>query len=87
MDEFVLSLNTVFLQTIEHLDSVGCSGNLLDVPAVMVDEEKRTAYAAGALPCGAAGLIANRPMRVLMLPLEHRARIEPFLKKLKGIRL
>ncbi|MFO7708070.1 MAG: hypothetical protein R6V84_07835 [Desulfobacterales bacterium] len=87
VDEFVLSLNTVFLQTIEHLDSDGCSGNLLDVLAVMADEPKQAAYAAGALTCSAAGLIANRPIRVLMLPPEHRARIEPFLRKLREIRV
>ncbi|MCU0558609.1 MAG: hypothetical protein MUD16_00245 [Desulfobacterales bacterium] len=87
VEEFALSLNTVCLQTIEHLDSDGCSGNLLDVLAVMDDERKRAAYAAGTLACGAAGLIGNRPMRVLMLPPEHRARMEPFLRKLREIRV
>ena len=87
VEEFVVSLNTVFLQTIEHLDSDGCSGNLLDVLAVMADEAKRRAYAAGAPACSADGLIANRPMRVLMLPPEHRAQAEPFLKKLRQIRV
>lgn len=87
VEEFVLSLNTVFLQTIEHLDADGCSGNLQDMLAVMADDEKRAAYAAGALPCTAAGLIANRPMRILMLPPEHRAQAEPFLKKFREIRV
>jgi hypothetical protein len=87
VEEFVVSLNTVFLQTIEHLDADGCSGNLLDVLAVMADEKRRSAYAAGALPCTGGGLIANRPLRVLMLPPEHRAQAEPYLRKLREIRV
>ena len=87
VDEVVLSLNTVFLQTIEHIDGDGCSGNLLDVLAVMLDAEKRGAYTAGTLPCTGTGLIANQPLRVLMLPPEHRVHIEPFLRKLREIRV
>ncbi len=87
VEEFVLSLNTVFLQTIEHLDADGCGGNLLDVLAVMADEEARKAYAGGTLACAGAGLISNRPMKVLMLPPEHRSRIDPFLRKLREIRV
>ena len=87
VEEFVLSLNTVFLQTIEHLDADGCSGNLLDVLAVMAVAEKKGAYAAGALECTGNGLIANHPLRTLMLPVEHRARMEPILAQLRGIRV
>jgi hypothetical protein len=87
VEEFVLSLNTVFLQTIEHLDADGCSGNLLDVLAVMAVSEKRDRYAAGALNCTENGLIANHPLRTLMLPAEHRARMEPILDRLRGIRV
>jgi hypothetical protein len=87
VEEFVLSLNTVFLQTIEHLDADGCSGNLLDVLAVMAVSEKRDTYAAGALDCTENGLVANHPLRTLMLPVEHRARMEPILAQLRGIRV
>ena len=31
IDDFTASVNTVFLQVIEHLDAEGCSGNLIDV--------------------------------------------------------
>ena len=87
VEEFVLSVNTVFLQTIEHVDAEGCSGNLLDVLGVLANEEKRRAYAEGSLHCTANGLIANRPMQVLMLPPEHRERIEPILSQLRAIRV
>ena len=87
VDEAVLAVNTLFFQTVEHVDADGCSGNLLDVLDVLAREEKRTAYADGALHCTGNGLIANRPMKVLMLPPEQRERIEPILSKLRAIRI
>jgi hypothetical protein len=87
VDEAVLAVNTLFLQTVEHVDADGCSGNLLDVLGVMASEERRTAYAAGRLQCTGNGLIANRPMKVLMLPAEQQETIEPILRKLRGIRV
>jgi Fe-S-cluster containining protein len=87
VDEFMIGVNTVFLQTIEHLDDNGCSGNLLDVLAVLGDEGQRTAYAEDRLHCTGCGLAANRPLTVLMVPPEHRARMAPVLKNLRGVRV
>jgi hypothetical protein len=87
VSEEVLAVNTLFLQTIEHLDADGCSGNLLDLLELLASEEKRASYAAGSLHCTGNGLIANHPMKVLMLPPEHRANIDPVLSKLKAIRV
>lgn len=87
VEDFVLSVNTLFLQTIEHVDADGCSGNLLDVLEVLASEEKRAAWAEGRLLCTENGLIANRPMPVLMVPPEHRGRIEPILRQLRAIRV
>lgn len=87
VDEVTLAVNTLFLQAVEHVDADGCSGNLLDVLEVLASAEKRTAYAEGRLHCTGNGLIANRPMQVLMLPPEQRERIEPILSKLRAIRI
>jgi hypothetical protein len=87
VEDFLLSVNTVFLQTIEHLDAGGCSGNLIDVLGVFGAAEKRAAYAEGRLHCTGNGLIANRPLTVLMVPPEHRARIGPILQELRSIRM
>jgi hypothetical protein len=83
----VLAVNTLFLQTIEHLDADGCSGNMLDVLAVLASAKERASYAAGCLHCTGNGLIANRPMTVLMLPPAHRQAIDPIMKKLREIRV
>lgn len=87
MSEAVVAVNTVFLQTFEHVDADGCSGNLLDVLAVLADEETRANYAGGGLHCSGNGLIANRPLKVLMVPPDYRRQIEPILQRLREIRV
>ena len=87
IDDFVLSVNTVFLQTIEHLDMGGCTGNLLDVLAVMATKLNQQAYADGKLRCQAAGLIANQPLKILMIPPEHLTKMESILQSLRNIRI
>jgi len=86
MDEFVLSVNTVFLQTIEHVDAEGCSGNLVDVLQAMSDKKNRDAYRNGKLHCTGNGLIANQTLEVLMIPPEHRSGMEPILQELRKVK-
>ena len=85
IDDFVLSVNTVFLQTIEHVDVDGCTGNLVDVLQAMSIEKNRTAYSNRALHCSANKLIPNQALEVLMIPPEHRTKMEPILQKLREI--
>ena len=85
IDDFVLSVNTVFLQTIEHVDAGGCSGNLVDVLQALADEKNRKDYGNGALHCSANKLIPNQPLEVLMIPPEHRSKMEPILQELRQI--
>lgn len=86
IDDLTASVNTVFLQVIEHLDAEGCSGNLIDVLQFMASEDNRRAYAQGEANCEASGLIVNWELKVLMIPPEHRERIEPILQQLRKIR-
>jgi hypothetical protein len=86
IDDFVLSVNTVFLQTIEHVDAGGCSGNLVDVLQTMAAEQNRAAYGNDALHCSSNGLIPNQAMKVLMIPPEHRTELEPILQQLRQVR-
>jgi hypothetical protein len=87
MDDFVLSVNTVFLQTIEHVDAGGCSGNLVDVLQAMSLEKNREAYCNSALHCSANKLIPNQSLEVLMIPPEHRTKMEPILQELRQVRV
>jgi len=81
IEEFVLTVNTVFLQYIEHIDSGGLFGNFSDILAFMASEENRKQYLSGMLSVQ-QGLIANMPIRILMFPPEHRQRIQPILYSL-----
>jgi hypothetical protein len=87
IDEFTASMNTVFLQTIEHLDAEGCSGNLIDVLQVMASKDNRQAYAKNRLKCETSGLIVNWSLKVLMIPPEHRTKMEPILQELRQIKI
>jgi Fe-S-cluster containining protein len=87
IDEFTASVNTVFLQTIEHLDADGCSGNLIDLLQVMASDDNRRAYAKDRLKCETKGLIVNWSLKVLMIPPEHRIKMEPILQELRNIKL
>jgi hypothetical protein len=86
IDDFILSVNTVFLQTIEHVDAEGCSGSLVDVLQTMLNKQNWEAYRNGKLHCTGNGLIANQPLEVLMIPPEHRTKMEPILQDLRQIR-
>ena len=85
IDDFTASVNTVFLQVIEHLDAAGCSGNLIDLLQIMASEDNRWAYEKGELNCENNGLIVNWELKVLMIPPEHRPKIEPILQQLRKI--
>jgi hypothetical protein len=85
MPDFVLTVNTVFLQMIEHLDATGCTGNLADVLRCLLSAENRQAYREGRLSCSTTGLIGNHPLTVLMVPPEHRNRLQPILGALEKL--
>jgi hypothetical protein len=85
MPDFVLTVNTVFLQTIEHLDATGCTGNLADVLLCLLPDENQQAYREGRLSCSATGLVGNHRLTVLMVPPEHRDRLQPILSALGSL--
>ncbi|WP_155317429.1 YkgJ family cysteine cluster protein [Desulfosarcina alkanivorans] len=87
MDPFILTVNDVFLQHLEHIDAQGFSGNFSDVMQFLDSEKNRQAYTAGQLGPPPAGLVANQPVFVLMIPPEHRDRIQPWLKQIRSIQV
>lgn len=81
----MVTITTVFLQTIEHLDQAGCSGNFSDLLQVLAPAAARQDYRNGTLACRSNGLIPNRPARILMVPPEHRNQAGPWVAKLQGL--
>jgi len=83
VDDFLLSVNTVFLQYIEHIDMAGRSGNLTDVLLWLESEKNRQDYEKGELP--QSKLIGNQPIRFVFVPPEQRDRMKPILNALQSI--
>jgi hypothetical protein len=50
-------------------------------------DDNRQNYASGKLGAVPAGLVANQPVFVLMIPPEHRERIQPLLTQIRSIRV
>ncbi|MFP4032946.1 MAG: hypothetical protein ACLFPR_19940 [Desulfococcaceae bacterium] len=82
MTPLIVTVNTVFMQTVEHLDGDGFSGNLADLLAFLGDPDHRQTYRTGRPDPPPAGLIPNRPVPVLMVPPEHREAVRPWLEAL-----
>ena len=85
LDPFTLTVANLFNQCIEHLDQDGMTGNLIDVLLFFEDKTNLVAYQSDKMDTAAEGLIPNSPIPVLMIPPEHRRRVEPLLKALKEL--
>jgi len=87
MPSWVISLNNVMLQYIEHIDAKGFSGNFIDMLRFLHDPQNFTAYGQDRHMERPALLIANQPVYVLMVPPEDRPRIEPVLNAIRSIKI
>lgn len=85
MDPLAVTVSTVIQQTIEHIDHMGCTGNFTDILLGLEAGTRRRRYEAGRLMCQDLSLLPNRPLKVLMVPPEHREPIRPILEALNRI--
>ena len=86
VDPFVITVNTLFMQFVEHVDAMGFSGNFADVLLLLASKENREHYRMNTLKHPGAGFISNLQIPVLMIPPEHRIKIKPLLGALTGIK-
>ena len=87
VDPFVITVNTLFMQFVEHVDVMGFSGNFADALLLLASKENRDRYRMNTLKHPGPGFISNLQIPVLMIPPEHRAEIKPLLDALTGIKL
>ena len=83
IDEFTITVAHAFLQYIEHVDQNGFSGNLSDVLAHAIHKESADSGSQSILR--QMPLIKNSPLSALLIPPEHRKKIEPILSALRAI--
>ena len=82
---FLITVNTLFMQFLEHVDAMGFSGNFSDVLLLLASEENRNHYEMNTLKPPGPGCISNLQITVLMIPPEHRIKIKPLLDALMRI--
>ncbi|MCJ7774233.1 MAG: YkgJ family cysteine cluster protein [Desulfobacterales bacterium] len=87
IDPFVVTVNNIFYQFIEHIDENGFFGNFTDV--LLFLETRKTFFddETNATPHPESGLIKNHPLKVLLIPPEHREEVKPLLESLQNIRV
>ena len=81
INDYILTVNTLFMQVIEHVDSGGLFGNLTDILLFLETET----VPKNSLKYSNRHLIRNQPLKVLMIPPEHRDKIKPILTSLQNI--
>jgi Fe-S-cluster containining protein len=84
LDPFVLTINYLFLQAIEHIDNQGLLGNLTDILLLLESVEMRKNYSRNLLKPDRKK-IRNSPIKFLMIPPEHRLRVKPILEEIQKI--
>ncbi len=87
MDDFVMTVNNVFNQYIEHIDGDGFTGNFTDMMRFVADSDNLKAYREGSLGDPEPPLIKNHPMKILMVPPEYHGKIGPILESLQNIKV
>jgi hypothetical protein len=83
MDDVVLTVNNLLLQYIEHIDTSGLTGNMIDILSFLASDDHRKAYLSGNVLKNTELLIPNSPIPVVMIPPRHREHIQPILKALR----
>jgi len=85
IDPFAMTINTLFMQFVEHIDSMGFSGNFADVLLLMASKENHVYYKMNILNHPGADLVPNLKIKVLMVPPEHRMKVKPVLDALLNL--
>ncbi|MFH2061195.1 MAG: hypothetical protein ABIJ59_20205 [Pseudomonadota bacterium] len=82
---FLLTLNNLFLQYIEHMDQDGFSGNLADMLIVSLSGKALKFKSDPIKGTKDDGFVRNEKISILMVPQEHQKQIQSVIVKLNGI--
>lgn len=86
-DSFVVTVNNVFFQFLEHIDRNGYFGNFSDVLMFLRTKVDLPDEAIDNIGYQKFDLLKNQPLVVLLIPPEHKEQIEPILELLRNIRV
>ena len=85
VDPFAMTLNTLFMQFIEHIDFKGFSGNFADVLLLMTSKKNQDNYKMDTLNHPGVDFVSNHKIKVLMVPPEHRIKVKPVIDSLLNL--
>ena len=85
MEAYLLSINTVFMQFVEHTDAGGRSGNFIDLLLFMSSRDRQRAYKKYGRRGSRRAFVANRPIEMILLEPQYRSRALPILNRLQDI--
>lgn len=83
----LLTVNILFTQLLEHLDTPGFYGNMLDVLSLLAQENNLAAYMKGKTLDKTEGLLPNRRLPGLLCPPEHQSEVKRVLENLYQIKI
>jgi len=84
LDPLVLTVNNIFLQTIERIDNQGLMGNLTDILLFLEPGDIPERYSRNRLQPDKKK-IKNSSIKFLMIPPEHRLPVKPILEAIQKI--
>ena len=87
VDPFVVTVNHVFLQVIEHIDTDGFTGNLTDMLVFLDSNSSVNRDGEKYHPMPSKTFVPNCPIPMLLIPPEHKKRIAGILSQLDTIRV
>jgi Fe-S-cluster containining protein len=86
MDDFLFTVNNVFMQVLEHLDQEGSFSNVTDMLNFLGENGNLEIFSSqGKTDEPPASFLKNLPMTLLMVPPEHRERMKPVLDALQDL--
>jgi hypothetical protein len=85
VDPFLLSVHTVFLQVIEHVDAGGLFGNLTDILLLLNSAAERHRYETNGFMHWGDGFSRNRRVPAILVPPEDQERMRPILRQLEEV--
>jgi hypothetical protein len=85
VDPFDMTVSTLFMQFVEHIDFMGFSGNFADVLLLMASKENRDHYKMNILNHRGADLVPNFKVKVLMVPPEQRMKAKAIIDALLNL--
>ena len=86
MDSTLMTANNVFKQYIEHIDSFGVSGNMIDMLLQLKEAGNKEIYLAEDEEA-AEPMIKNHPAKILMIPPGHQEKIQPVVEEFQKIKI